>query len=73
MWMARQSIFTDCKIKTETDNTKQPSSPADGSDPLLFFFFFKKCFLCSTENSSTPVPHSLLKRPIVNLEKSSLL
>lgn len=34
-----QSIFTDCKIKPETDDTKQSSSPADGSDP--FFYFFK--------------------------------
>lgn len=40
MWTARQSIFTDYKIKPETDNTKQPSSPADGSNPLLFFFLF---------------------------------
>lgn len=38
MWMARQNIFTDCKVKLETDDTKQPSSPEDKGDTLLFFF-----------------------------------
>lgn len=37
MWMARQNIFTDCKSKLETDLKKQPSSPEDESDSLLFF------------------------------------
>ncbi|XP_075610954.1 ras association domain-containing protein 7 isoform X1 [Balearica regulorum gibbericeps] len=40
MWMARVFLQT-AKIKPETDDTKQPSSPADGSEPLPFFYFFK--------------------------------
>lgn len=70
MWTARQSIFTNCKIKPETNDTKQPSSPVDRSNLLLFLFF--KSFLYSTENSGAPIPRSLLKRPIVRLEKSLL-
>lgn len=68
--MARQNIFTDCKVKLETDDTKQPSFPEDESDSLLFFF---KQFLDSTENSSTPMLHSLLKRLVVRLEMSLFL
>lgn len=59
-------IFKDCKVKLETEDTKQPSSPEDESNSLLFFF---KQFLYATENSSAPILHSLLKRPIVHLEK----
>lgn len=66
-----QIIFTDCQIKPETDATKQPSPPADGSDPLLLLFL--KSFLYPTENSGAPVPPNLLERPIVRSEKSSLL
>lgn len=37
MWMARQNIFTDCKVKPETDDTTEPSSPAEESYSLLSF------------------------------------
>lgn len=70
MWMARQNIFTDFKVKLETEDTKKPSSPEDESDSLLIFF---KPFLYSAESSSASILHSLLKRSIVHLEKSLFL
>lgn len=37
MWMARQNIFTDYKVKLETDDTKQPSSLRMKATPFYFF------------------------------------